>query len=104
MVALCTLAEVKAVHPVIDYNDDDDILGELIEAASAAVINYLGDRADDVLDLDSNGELASGAEVPRAVGIATVFMARHLYEGEDVEKGGPGGASLQIRCSFVSTL
>lgn len=88
---LCTLEEVKRAQPVIDHDDDDDLLADLIEAGSAAVIDYLDERADVVLDLDSGGDLPSGAIVPPAIRVATILTVRHLYEGEEAMQGRPGG-------------
>ncbi|MBN8292822.1 phage gp6-like head-tail connector protein [Rhodobacter sp. NTK016B] len=91
MVELCTLEDVKAAQPVIDYDDDDDMLEILIGAASEAVIDYLDTRAEALLDLDSGGDLVSGATVPAAVRVAAILTTRHLYEGQDDEQAVRGG-------------
>lgn len=88
---LCTLAEVKAAQPVIDHDDDDTILGLVVTAASEAVIAYLDARAALVIGLTAGGDLQSGAEVPKAVTVATILTARHLYEGKDELQARPGG-------------
>lgn len=88
---LCTLEDVKRAQPVIDHSDDDEILRLLISAASEAVIGYLDKRADHVLSLTDSGDLESGAPVPPAVVVATIFTARHMYEGEGELQARPGG-------------
>lgn len=91
MVALCTLDQVKRAQPVISHDDDDAMLLTLINAASAAVIDYLDTRASAVLPLTNDGEIESGATIPPAVTVATVLTTRHLYEGPDEMQGRPGG-------------
>lgn len=82
MVALTTIGEAKArLH--IDMDDDDGILAGYIEAASAAVIAYLKDQADVLLDLDSGGDLPSGAEVPPVIETATIMLVGYFYRNPD---------------------
>ena len=91
MVALTTLAEVKRAQPVISHDDDDELLAQLIEAASDAVIDYLDGRAQSILGLDDDGALPDGATIPAAVSVATILTVRHLYEGPDEMQARPGG-------------
>lgn len=88
---LCTIAQVKRAQPVIDHDDDDDLLTLLIRAASEAVIQYLDTRASEVLHLTNDGEIESDAMIPPAVIVATVLTVRYLYDGADDVKGRPGG-------------
>lgn len=88
---LCTLEDVKRAQPVIDHDDDDEILRLLVSAASEAVIAYLDKRAKHVLSLTDSGDLESGAIVPPAVQVAAILTARHLYQGEGELQGRPGG-------------
>jgi hypothetical protein len=82
MVALVTLEQVKeALH--VDTDDDDGPLGLYIEAASAAVINYLKGQAEALLDLDSSGEIPSGVEVPAPIAVATIALVGHYYREPD---------------------
>lgn len=82
MVALVSLDLVKDALR-IDTTDDDTLLSAYILAASAAVISYLDTRADAVLDLDSGGDLPSGAEVPEQVQVATILLVGHFYREPD---------------------
>lgn len=82
MIELTTVSEVKS-RLRIDHDDDDTMLAGLILAASGIVVNYLKSRAAVVLDLDSNGELTSGSEVPPPVEAATIMMVGYLYRNPD---------------------
>ena len=90
MVELATLAEVKTALRVY-HSDDDADLTAIIGASSEAVIDYLDTRVDAYLDLDSGGELVSGATVPERIKRATIIVCQHLYEGDDEMKARPGG-------------
>lgn len=82
MVALVSLDRVKeALH--VDSADDDALLDAYIAAASAAVINYLKGQAEVLLDLDSSGDLPSGAEVPPEIEMATIILVGHFYREPD---------------------
>jgi len=76
MVALASLDRVKAALRV-DSADDDAVLGLYIEAASAAVINYLKDRAKDYLGDGSDAEIAPELQV------ATIMLVGHFYKEPD---------------------
>lgn len=73
-----------------DTSDDDALLDLLIEAASGAVVNYLGEGADAWLD--SNGDLIEDSngdnDAPEAVKGAVLYLTGWLYRhrDEDVEK------------------
>jgi Phage gp6-like head-tail connector protein len=90
MPALATLTEVKAALRV--YHDDDDAeLTQILGAASESVIDYLDTQADVILSLDSGGDLTSASVIPERVKRAVLVVCQHLYEGDDVLKGRPGG-------------
>lgn len=82
MTSLVSLDFVKKALRV-DTDEDDDLLSSYIVAASAAVISYLKGRASEVLDMDSGGELVSGAVVPGNIEMATVYMVGHFYREPD---------------------
>lgn len=67
----------------VTNDEDDEILTVYIEAASAAVIAYLKGRADEILDLDSGGDLVSGSVVPANVEMATIYLVGHFYREPD---------------------
>lgn len=90
MVSLVTLDDVKAAHPPIEHTDDDTLLTGLIEAASASVIGYLAAQAADVIGLGEDGSLPPGAAVPASVQVATVLVARHLYQPPEKLPAEPG--------------
>lgn len=82
VLALVSVERVKeALH--IDGSGDDVRLASDIAAASAAVVNYLKDRAAQVLNLDGDGELQSGSEVPPEVELATIVLVGHYYREPD---------------------
>lgn len=87
MVALVTLELTKEFLRV-DFPDDDDVLNALIAACSDYVINYLKDQADEVLGLDSGGELPSGTEIPEIVQVATMLWVQHIYDQRGTEMDG----------------
>lgn len=82
MVALVSLERVKLALR-IDFTDDDDLLDAYIGAASAAVITYLKGQAEELLDLDSGGDLPSGSEVHDAIQVATILLVGHFYKEPD---------------------
>ncbi|KFB10340.1 head-tail connector protein [Nitratireductor basaltis] len=91
MVALVSLDMVKRALRIGDLDEngdplpseDDVLLETYIAAASAAVINYLKGQAEAVLNLDSSGELPSGAEVPSEVQMACILLVGHFYREPD---------------------
>lgn len=88
MVALVSVERVKYALR-IDHTDDDTLLEEVyIPAASAAVISHLKGQAEVLLDLDSDGDLPSGAEVPAAIEAATILLVGHFlaHPDEDPDK------------------
>lgn len=79
---LVTLSEAKTKLRI--YHDDFDTqFALLISAASNAVVNYLDDRAEAVLDLDSGGEIPSGVEVPEEVKVATLYLVDVMHRDSD---------------------
>lgn len=65
---MITLSEAKQ-HLRVDINEDDLLIGRLIDAATAAVLDYL--NLDD--GFDSNG-------MPEPVKAATLLLIGDLYE------------------------
>lgn len=86
MVALVTKEQVKAALR-IDTTDDDAHLTLLIGAASNRIISFLKGRADEVLNLDSAGELTS-AGIPDEVTVATIMLVGYLYRNPDQDRDG----------------
>ncbi|MEC9246285.1 MAG: head-tail connector protein [Pseudomonadota bacterium] len=64
-------------------HEDDTLLDAYIEAASAAVINYLKDQAEVILNLDSGGDVPSGTEIPKEIETATILLVGHFYREPD---------------------
>jgi len=83
-------------HLRMDHDAEDDMITMYIRAASAAVLNYLKDGADDFLNsssYDSNNEIVVDADgepvgIPYEVQAATLLMVGHLYKGRDNNEGG----------------
>lgn len=67
----------------IDSDDDDAALLGYIEASSAAVINYLKGRAEELLEFDSGGGLVPGSTVPPVIATATIMLVGYLYRNPD---------------------
>jgi hypothetical protein len=82
MPSLVSLQRVKDALRV-DGSDDDALLMAYIDAASSAVVNYLKDQAETLLDLDSGGELQSGSHVPPEIETATLMLVGHFYREPD---------------------
>ncbi len=85
---LVTVSEAKA-NLRIFHDDFDDEIGMFISAASEAIINHMGARAEFVLDLDSGGEISVGSVVPAVVKAATIYLVGALHRGEadEFERG-----------------
>lgn len=95
MVKLVSLSTVKFALRIGDIDEasgggwqvlpheDDALLDEYIEAASAAVINYLKGQAEALLNLDSGGDIPSGTEIPKEIEIATILLVGHFYKEPD---------------------
>jgi len=92
MVKLVSLPRVKQALRV-DTNDDDMLIDGYIEAASAAVINYLKGAADVLIPRGEDGELQEGVEVPAPIDVATIMLVGQFYrepdgnEDRDFERG-----------------
>lgn len=78
----------------ITHNDDDDDLELVLAVASSRVVVYLDKRADEVLDLDSSGELTSGSDVPPAIEMATLYLAAIAVRNPDGMGGDFDGGEL----------
>lgn len=90
MVSLVSLSLLKSALR-IDTTDDDDLLTDVyIPGASAAIVKHLDSRIEDILDLDSGGDLVSGAEVPAVVQVATIFLIAEWYDQDEPTKAFEG--------------
>ncbi|MNV19983.1 Phage gp6-like head-tail connector protein [compost metagenome] len=85
MVSLVSIERAKEALRV-DGNDDDALLSAAyIPAASGAVINHLGARADLVIGL-LDGQLQVDAEVPETIQVAVILLLRHWYDPTDLRQ------------------
>jgi len=82
MLALTNLENVKA-RLKIDSDDDDMVLEGYIFGASICIKNFLKAQADEILDLDSSGEMQSGFEVLPDVETATIALVGWFYKHPD---------------------
>ena len=76
---LVTVDEAK-LHLRVDHDEDDDSIDGFIYAASAAVLNYLGDAQFDFVD--TSGELiedSSGTMIPYPVIQAVLLLVGVFY-------------------------
>jgi hypothetical protein len=87
VVALVTLESTKA-RLNISTDDDNDALEGYIEAASGAVINYLKDQAEELLDLDTSGDITTTTEVPAVIATATIMLVGYWYRNPDADPDG----------------
>lgn len=90
MLALVTVDKAKARLRYLSADADDEI-EDMIYAASAMVVDYLGSQADSLLDLDSGGEMTSGSDILPQIERATLECVAWLDSGEDEMKARPGG-------------
>lgn len=99
MVALVTLARVKLAlriggleevsgggYEPTPHEDDDLLENVYIPAASQAVIDHLKSRAEEVLDLDSGGDIPSGVEVPEIIQVAVILLVKHWYDPTELRQ------------------
>lgn len=77
---LVTLAQARA-HIRSDEDADDADLELKIAAASAAVVDYLGEAAEGFADAD--GKVLAGQTVPSRVQMATLLTIGYLYRERD---------------------
>lgn len=76
----------------MDHDEDDAHITLLVNAASAAVIDYLKSGADAFLD--SSGEVQIGSSngepigVPFNVQAATLIMTAEMYKNREAEQDG----------------
>lgn len=82
MTSLVSIEQVKTALNIVS-SDDDARLDMLIPAASAAIVNHLKGRADELLGLDTGGELPTGVEVPAEIVQATIYMVGVFYRNPD---------------------
>ena len=83
-------------HLRMDHDEEDDEIIFYISAASAMVLNYLGDGQDAFLNsssYDSNDEIAVDADgepidIPYEVQAATLLMLGYLYRNRDIDTDG----------------
>lgn len=76
-----------------DTDDDDADLAAIIEAASAAVVNYLGAQAAELMTYDSDDEIVVDSDgvavdVPSAVQGATRYLAAWFYRHRNQDPEG----------------
>lgn len=89
------LVTLQSVSDYVRRDSDDDaaVLTALVEAASEAVVNYLGDQAESVLAYDSNGVLLEDSngiaiDVPAVVQAAVRYLAAWFYRNRDADGEG----------------
>lgn len=93
---IVSLVEGKK-HLRIDHDDEDDMITEYIEQASAAVVNYLKGVPDW---LDSSGEViedSPGTLVPWPIRAATFQLLTALYEN----RGEDGGVASKFEQGYL---
>jgi hypothetical protein len=81
MVALVRLTETKTGLR-IDTNDDDTLIGDLIDAASEQVVTYLKDEAEVLIDLSALADSPSDYVAPAYIRRATILQVDYLYRGD----------------------
>lgn len=81
------LTDIETVRKMLRIDSDDANLELeiLILAASARIVLHLGDRADELLDLNTTGEMDSAFEVPPLIELATVGLVGYLYRNPDAD-------------------
>lgn len=85
MVSLVSMERVKEALRV-DGGDDDALLSAAyIPAASGAVVNHLGARANLVIGL-VDGQLPDDATVPETIQVAVILLLRHWYVPGDLRQ------------------
>lgn len=105
MVSLVSLADVKAMLGVDGDDHDSQLTNIYIPGASNLVIRYLKDQAEAVLDLDSGGDLPSGAEVPPQIMVATIALIDEwYYENPDKTTKMIAGGDLPQRVRDILSL
>lgn len=90
MITLVTLEEIKK-GLVIDFDDDDELLGMMNLSASAAVLNYLKIEADDLTPVTGGG--VSDDDFPEQARIATILLVGFLYRNRDRNEDGDFGVA-----------
>jgi len=101
---LITLAQAKA-HIRVDHDVEDVQIGEFIEAASAAIVNYLKNGADTFLNTlglpeeiydDSSPPEVVDYVVPPEVKAATKILVGELFRNREAKQDGEIGGQLGI--------
>ncbi len=101
---LITLAQAKA-HVRVDHDVEDTQIEEFIEAASAAVVNYLKSGADVFLNtLGFPEEVYNDASppevidyvIPPEVKAATKILVAELFKNREAKQDGEIGGALGI--------
>jgi hypothetical protein len=105
MTMLVTLEQAKA-HLYIDGDDHDAQVTEKVEEASAAVISYLKDAAQEFLDssnllnVDSSGQVITDSPsvfIPFQIRAATLQMLTALWEN----RGDDGGEMSKFSQGYL---
>jgi len=78
-------------HLMMDHTDEDGLIELYINAASGAVINYLGTLGTDAI-LDSSGIVSYDSNlepigIPYEVQAATLILVGHFYKDRDNNEG-----------------
>jgi hypothetical protein len=103
-VKLITLAQARA-HVRVDHTAEDDQIDAFIEAASAAIVNYLKSGADVFLNTlglpeeiydDSSPPQVVDYVVPPEVKAATKILVGELFKNREAKQDGEIGGQLGI--------
>jgi hypothetical protein len=76
------LAHLRIDEPVVDFYNDLELK---IQGASRAIIRYLKDQADEVIEYDSDGDVVA---VDEDVKIACLVFVAELWKNREGDQGG----------------